>query len=773
MKKYISLILLTCILLSFFSFFSFAEESKALSSDINVSDSVSFSCVYSAEDNSIVISGNVDHNTLINHGDFNIQVYPIEISTTPQEVLEDDSVTPLANASISINFKFIIKADSIEKRFIRYAIALVDTEGNKYLAAEPLFPESPSSDVEYLASDKGIFKGIETNNSFIIGQGEPGTVIIKVEPQKMFGSSSDGFLFPMGNTYIYVSKSYVLELDKQIKNASTGNSRVYIRYLLPAGNSTLGNSSSIPENTKYEMPNMSSEECMEYISTFTSFLVQRYSTPSSGKIYGFILGTTVDRFEMYNYAEGAQTNQKYSELLTKYMLVVGSTARAIEPSIDIVLPLSEVNYYDPNTFLESGAYRSTIVLENILNIIDSGFKNGFRFSIMIETTKAPLGINNDNYHTIDKENNIGDISIHAGNTKWLTDYLKSLNKTFSSAPQNVMFLWKVQPNIQGNALNCAYSYSYYTLLGNNSISTFIVSFSELESIGYSDISNDINHVFKNIDTHLGFETTNNYLNYFGETNWFDVIQNMYSGDFSIRTVYNADILNKLPDETLGNFTYYIFSDPDINSMWSIISNCSSISSGYTTNGEKALKIQIEKTSDGSFSEALMLNEFPENMKHTPYISFRLGIDGQDIPDNSMFEIRLKIGTDGRSINMIHSLQGNTDETFYLDMTDYVVNSTADYIRISIRCLTDDLSSYNLCLYDMKGYSTIYTSSELEELIETEREKIQGTVDDEQASTNKLTFMWAIIGITTAIAILGVALFLSLKKSDEKETDGKE
>lgn len=771
MKKYISFVLLICILLPFFSFFSFAEKNKASASDIDVSDSVSFSCIYSAEDNSIVISGSVDHNTLIDHGDFNIQVYPIEISTTPQEVIEDDSLTPLANASISINFKFIIKVDSIEKRFIRYAIVLVDPEGNKYLAADPLFPES-SSDVEYDPSDKGNFKGIETNNSFLIGQGEPGTVIVKVEPQKLFGSSSDGFLFPMGKTYIYISKSYVLELDKQIKNASAGNSRVYIRYLLPSGNSTLGNSTA-PENTKYEMPNMSSEECMEYMSTFTSFLVQRYSTQSSGKICGFILGTTVDRFEMYNYANDSQTNQKYSELLTKYMLVVGCTARAIDPSIDIVIPFSEVNYYSQNTFLESGAYRSSIILENILNIIDSGFKNGFIFSIMIETTKSPLGINNDNYHTIDKENNIGDAYIHAGNTKWLTNYLNTLNKTFSSVPNNVMFLWKVQADLEGNALNCAYSYSYYTLLGNQSISSFIVSFSDLESIGSNNISNDINHVFKNIDTHLGFETTNNYLPYFGVTNWFDVIPKMYSGDFSLRTIYNTDVLNKLPSEPLGSFTYYIFSDPDIHSMWNIISNCSSISSGYTTTGEKSLKIQIDDHSDGSFSEALMLNEFPENMKHTPYISFRLGIDGQDIPDSSMFEIRLKIGTDGRSINTIHSLQGNTDETLYLDMTDYVVNNTSDYIRISVRCLTDDLPSYNLCLYDMTGYSSIYTSPELEELIGAEREKIQGTTDDEQASSNSLTFMWAIIGITTAIAILGVALFLSLKKSDEKERDEKE
>ena len=776
MKKQLSLILLACMLLSFFSFYSYADDSdpsNTQSSNINVSDSVSFSCIYSLEDNSILINGSVDHNTLINYGDFNIHVYPVEISQTPEEVLEDDSVSPLANASISINFKFIIKVDSIEKRFVRYAVALVDTAGNKYLAAEPLFPESPSSDIDYKKTDKSKFKGLESNNSFMIGQGEPGTVIVTVEPQKMFGSAFDGFLYPIGKTYIYISKSYILDLDRQIKNAYAGNSRVYIRYLLPTGNSTLGNNTSAPEATKYEMPNMSSEECVEYMSTFTSFLVERYSSLSSGKIYGFILGTMVDRSGIYNFCGAEQNNKKYSELLTKYMLVIGNTARALDPSLDIVIPFSEVNYYNGEAFLEAGSYRSTNILENMLNIIESGFENKFHFSIMIETTKSPLGINDDSYSNIDKEINIGDLSLHVGNVKWITNYLDSIKNRYSSVPENIMFLWRVQPNISGNALGCAYSYSYYSLLGNKRVSTFIVSFADLEAEGKNSISKDINHLFKNIDTHLGFENTNNFLSYFGEENWFDIIPNMYSGDFSIRTVYNAEILRSLPSDILGTFTYYNFSDPAISPLWSTISNCTAISSGYTTSVERALKIQIAANPSGDFSEALMLNEFPENMKYTPYISMRLGVDGQDIPDNSMFEIRIKLGTDGRSSNVVHTLQGNSDSTFYLDMTDYVVNNTTDYIRISIRCLTDDLSSYNLCLYDMKGHSAVFTSTELETLIAEEREKIQGESTDEANSADNLTFMWAIIAITFATAVFGVALFLTLKKNDEARNDSKE
>jgi hypothetical protein len=387
---------------------------------------------------------------------------------------------------------------------------------------------------------------------------------------------------------------------------------------------------------------------------------------------------------------------------------------------------------------------------------------------MVETTKAPLGINDDNYSAIDKESDQGELTLHVGNTNWLTDYLASLQSTYSSTPKNIMYLWKVLPNTQGNALNCAYAYAYYSLLGNDSISTFIVSFSELEASGGGNISNDLSHVFKNIDTHLGFETTNNYLTYFGETNWFDIIQSMYSGDFSLRTVYTSDILNTPPSEVIGEFTYYNFSDTSITPLWSTIANCTGMSSGYTTAGKKALKIQIDGNNSNGFSEALMLNEIPENMKYTPYISFGFGVDGQNIPPHSMFEVRLKFGTDGKSVNIVHSIQGNTDEIIYLDMTDYIVNNTVDYIRISIRCLTDNSSSYNFCLYDMKGYSTIYSSSELESLIDAERKKNQDSDMNTDTSVNNLTYMWAIIGITIAVTVLGVALYLTLKKNDEAE-----
>ena len=770
MKNFCSFLVLLSFILSVFSSWGIIYATETTdnaqtaieASDID-SSSTSFTCVYDADTDSVVLNGTVAYDVLVKHNDYTINVYSIGIGQNLDDILKNESIEPLASSAIAIKFKFIVKVDSIEKRFIRYAIVFVDPDGNKFIASTPQYPQV-ESDMDYEYGEKTHFKGIETNNSTLINDSEAGSVIINVNPSKMFGGSTNGYIYPMSNSYIYINKSYIQELDIKIRNAYACGARVYLRYLLPAGNSTLSNNTAEDPNALYEMPDLYSADNIEYMSAFSRFLTERSSSRANGKIHGFILGTMVDYETLYNNVGRKLSAENYAEILSLYISTVGNSARLADPTIDIVLPLSKNNDYNKEVSFVS-SYSPSLLLKNIISHLNKGFSDGYDFSVMIETSSTALGITDKNFENISLDTPAGDTSLHVDNISILSSYLETLDDAYGNAPSNIMYLWSVPEGISGNALTTAYSYSYYTLLGNDAVSSFIVSFSSHNTEKESALVKDIGHIFKYIDTHLGFEYTKNSLVYFGAENWSDVVTNMYTKDFALRTIYEYEASHNSPNDIVGSFIYYDFSESSDQKLWNISENCQYISSGYTAKGDKALKINISPVDQNGYSDAIMINKYPENMIYTPHLSFKLGIDGEKVTDDMIFEVQIKFGTSNCSTTLKGMLSGNSESVFFVSASDFVTNNLTDYIRISVRCITNDVENFNLWVHNVTGYSESYSSPELEALINAERMDVRD-LNEEETENNNNRFILGIVLFSVIIVTVGAALFAVFKKHDD-------
>lgn len=769
MKKIISLLIIVAVMLHSFAVLAFAadfsasdvDEDKLLSVDDDIGEI--HRCVYLPKDEKVTVNGTINHDIMVTHNEYKIALFSVPEGKTLYDVVSAEGAEPLASADISIKFEFEVEAKTNAERFSRYAVVMYNDKGDVIAIDDPKHADVETS-YEWEKSDISAYKGVSSAQTSLAADAGVGAMIVPVYLDKLLSTASTGHLYSIQGSYIYFDKAYVGELDSRVKAMSAIGADVYLQFLIESDSKSGIVTLDTPDGAKYALPDMGADQSVNLIMAFTDFICERYDTRKGSDISGIILGSTVDMC----YAGGYDSFTEYSENYAHYLIVAGTAARAVSPSLDVVMPLGDIDTYGEGDH-SAVANKPSELLETVCELFDMHFAGGFSFSTMVETSALPYGISDETLVSGDFSTD-GYSGINADNAFKYSEYLDTLKLRYESAPESFIFVWSVPTGISGAALSCAYAYSYFKLLTVDRIKSFVVSFSQIEKNGEYGGYSEISEIMKYIDTSDSFKITEPQLKKLGVSNWYAVIDNMYSGRFDTRRVLQLGYLSSMPNNIIGNYAYYDFSYYTSVSEWFAGSFCDSLKINYCDISGRSLQAHFTGKTNASteFSEIYCAYEYPENFVYTPYMSLDFSIENDEEDRGALYEVRIAFGSGSNRAEITRICRSYEKTTFLFDISDFCEVSMADYIRIGVRNLTGGETGYKLCLASINGYSDMYVSSELEALIAEERLKIRDALQSEEESGESDDNAFLVIaGIAVVVAVIGVGIFMCFKREEEE------
>ena len=756
--KSLSILLIFTIFLSALSFFIYADEQGENAKELRVEDILSFSCIYNTETKSVNIRGTMNHDAFALHGNSTLLIYLIPAGKNESDVINDKNSKPIAQASVSISFAFSFKISSIEERYSRYAIFILSSDGEYILTTEAQYAETDANVT--LVESRESFKGLSGNYSSSISSVNAQSTIIPVYLDSIFADDASGYMYQADDYQISFNKSYIDELDAQIRSLSLFNTKVYLRFLLRPNEII---STNVADGAEYALPNTFDKQTIIHIHAVTDFLVSRYLNGDNGYISGIVLGKSWDNAPKYNSFNGISL-EEYILMCGNYVAIVSNAARDINPQINIALSFDADGFFvEENTLSATTDSRFSLktLLKSLMNYFDASSYSGIRCSFLFETSETPLDITDDDIKNgIDINKALSDNKFYIGQSDIITRFLNELSKAYKSATNNYNILWIPNKKLHGNALCAAYSYAFYKLLGDNNVLSFNVEFSS-EAGNLSNL-NDLLFVIKSIDSNNSTEATEatkNLLRFFGKETWGEIIGVDKLPKASQKLSYSADTLLNLPKKIKGEFYYFDFSKAFLADGWINGVGCEDIKIDYLLTGKKALKANLN-VGNNDFSDLIYRYEYSENISYTPYIKFNLEIQSEQLAP--LYEIKFIFNSKDATFESNSIIKGNTQAQIILDMTKAKEFSLLESVKISLRSLDDSVDSATLCIRDITGYSKKYSNKELNEFVEKERDKQKyHNSDDGYGFWFKFGVVAAIISVS---AIFGFILILFIKKN---------
>ena len=768
MKKLIlrnlSILLLFTLILTHLSFFTYADTVNApISNQANSKEELysenilSFSCIYDAKSKSVNIKGTMNHDAFALYGNSTLLIYLIPAGKTEHEIINDANSLPIAQASVSISFAFSFKVASITERYSRYAIFIRTADGKYILTTEAQYAETDGK-FEHL-NDKNKFKGLSGNYSSSISEVKAQNTIIPVYLDILFNEDSSGYLYHIDDCQISFNKSYIDELDSQIRSLSLFNTEVYLQFLLRSDGIA---STSINDLAEYALPNTFEEQTTIQIHAATDFLVSRYLNGDNGVISGIVLGKAWDNAPKYNSFKDISFEQ-YVLMCGNYTAIVSNAARDINPKIDIVLSFDANGFYieENSNNTSNNRFSTKALLTALMKYFDASSYSGIKCSLLFEVYETPFDITPNNIQDgVDINKQLDDNKFYIGQQNIISVFLKELSSQYKSTASNYNILWIPNKELYGNALCAAYAYAFYELLSDNNVIGFNVEFSS-KAENFKNLT-DLLFILKSIDSNNEANSnasTESLLSFFKKSNWSEVIGTKELTKPSTKTYYLAEPLTHLPNKLKGEFCYFDFSKAFLADGWINGVGCEDIKIDYLLSSEKALKANFNLINN-DFCDLIYRYEYAENISYTPYIKFDLEVVSDQI--SPLYEIRFVFNSKDAAFETKSVIKGNQRSEIILNMTNAKDFSLLNSVKISLRSLDDSVESSTLCIRNITGYSKKYTNQELKDFVEKERDKQHNNNDADYSFWFKFGVVAIII---VASAIFGFILILFIKKNN--------
>ena len=770
MKKYISIALLIALILSVLSLPVAAqtdmtdntlasEKSDAANSTVkpddkseSIVDIASYNCIYDTEAKRIKLSGTLSSEVFANRSGSTIAVFAVPPGASEYDIVNDKDSKCLAEAPASIKFEFSFRANRIIDRYSRYAIFLRSPDGEYTLTTEAQYPEV-ASDFE-ATNNKKFYKGLSAEYSSISDDIQAGSAIIPLYWDSVFtDSSSSSYFMGVDGQQFFFNKSTIDKLDIAVRSMSLSDTRIYLRLLKrPEGDADLEGRFG----AKYLMPDIYDPDTVAKIHAAITFLAERY-TGEEGSISGFIMGKGWNDPEHFNYIL-TDSFEEYIDRCATYTVIVANAARTVDPTIDIAIPLTGEGFAEKTDNKGKNLFKTT--LESLLAYFDNSIHGGINCSFLMDTEEVPLGIDNDSLKDGINVNYANpDGRFYAGAQKEFSSYLSDIDKEYRSCPKKYIFVWSPPKNVSGNALAAAYTYSYYALLADSSVSFFAIDLTE----GRSGLTDDIAYIMKYIDTSESLSVTQNLTKFFGRTSWSEIVSASVIAAYGARYIYTVPTEINSDKGFAGSFAYFDFLNSNLIERWYQGDGCTALKIDYRNGSEKSLRADLALNGVYRSSDILYIYSYPENMIYTPYMKLRFHIS--DASKDSLYELKLTFGSGESRAEASAVVKGNEDAEIVVDISQYVVKYMTENIRVSVRSLDGNESECSLWIYDICGCSNDYTSDQLYDLISLERDKIR---NPEEESDGRELFGQATIALAIVIATgaIGFGLFASFRREDK-------
>ena len=746
MKRYISLILCAFILFVSFSLPIYAVNDDNPEQSNLLEDALSYTCSYDIEAKRVKVSGTMNSEIFRDYSDWTLCVFKLPFGKNESDIISDISAKPIAETMVSIKFDFSFKAEDVADRYSRYAIFLRSPQNEYVLTTEAQYPEVNST--VPIFDTRRYFKGIAGEFSSLSSEIEPGTAILDIDLDSVFSDTSTSLFVFVDNKQYFFNENIISSLDLAVRSMSVSGSRIYFRFLYGEYRS------------EQSIPDIYDRQVLVKIHSLVVFLVQRYSQYNSGKLSGIILGKEMSYYRQADLVD--MTLEEYVDRCVSYTVVAANSARAVDSSIDIVVPLSaEAFLQAPDGNSDKNSFK--IFTEIFLQKLDSSFHSGIDLTFLLECSDAPIPrelVNTNANNNVTQEEN--DILFDAEAQMQFSQYIRSLEHQYRSMPDNYILLWAPSAELSGNVFAATYAYCYYSLLNDSAVSVFAINLAD------NQIQNNlrnISHVVKYIDTYEGGEVAKNLPSILGAKSWSDLLAENAVSSAAIRHCYSIEAEVDSKQEFLGEFKYFDFTSSGIIENWHAGAGCSSVKSNLSENTDKALKADFNLGGIYDSGEILYVAEYSENMIYTPTLRFKLMVEDENSPN--LYEIKIVLGNSENHIESSCIVSSEKISEIYVDISQYISSNVVDYLRISVRSLDGNEEKCSLLLYDICGLSTSYDSDSLSSLIMSERDKIRHS--DEIEEGRQYWQQIAIgIGVVLLIGALGVGLFISFRKDDSSD-----
>ncbi len=762
-KKYCAVALLMSMILSCFALIpAFAEdvvtEAEIIEEQNNnvdgYGDILSFSCVYDAESKKVTVKGTMNHDVFASHKDASLLVFLIPPGMSEYDVANAENAEPLAQTNASVNFGFSFKTTAFADRYSKYAIFLRSPGGELILGTKAQFAEVSSS-VES-DSAKEHFKGVASSAVSVPSRVDAETVIIDVYPNQLITPKSNGYVYQNENTRLFFDKTYVDKLDAQIHSSAISGARVYLRFLFENG-SYFGSFDGF--EGQYIMPDLYNVDTLLLLHSVTEFIVERYNKQSDFGISGIVAGKAWDSWKTYHFYPSLDLSA-YAERCAFYATALSNVARGIDPKIDIILPFSSENFNIGDGEAAEGCYKTEELIQLLLKYFDDDFVSGFECSFLLQSSSVPFNISNLNMEqTIDL----------AQATEWqnrrvaFNTFLDSMSSEYTSTPTTYTYLWTPPAALDGNALSLSYVYSYYVLLSDHKVSSFVPEFSK--ALGNEEKVFELTYLMRQIDTANSLSATKALLSYFGKESWTEVV-GVSALPSTSKLLHTVSPEFSRPDGIKGSFLYFDFYDHLFTDGWYKGNGCSLIKIDYDDEEQKALRADMSFAEDRS-GELIYAYEEYENMVYTPYLSFSFRIDSDN--DNALYEVNILCENSQSRFESSCAVRGNELNQVVMDLSNIASFGKVENIRIRVRSLEAKGEKCVFWLYDVTGYSTEYNDEELQRIILNERDKIKNISNEEEITRSFENIVFALIIIAIAAA-LGVIMFVIVRRDSNNEDE---
>ncbi len=709
----------------------------------------------------ISVSGTVQHNVMIANRENCLALFRMDAWETIDEVLGDGR-EPLALADISIRFEFRLpfRADDYAAIGGSYLVAIrVGKDNYTYIpVADPrslyieASPEEPTD---------GARKGVQTALVSLAGQAGASVYLLDVYLDRLCDGSADGYRYA-GCSF---NRSALETLDREILLRSAAGEAVYLRFLVSGDAKGVPYALSPEESSIWSTRGilLASPEARDTVAAITEFLVTRYKPGENGSIAGIVVGTQVDNAGDYNDI-GRLSLSEYADHYADLVTLIANTARLRDPSIRVVVPISDRRSADCITVdLLMNGYDSELFLRSLFMRIDNF--GGPGLSLMLESEHNPFSLdessldNTEEASAEDIEGETGEYVPDYYNADDLGDFstlLDSLSARYTSMPSTFLYCWMPTVNT-GDALPAAYAYLYYRLRFSTHAEAFIVSFARAEASGDMSGMSGLRRLMQYIDTERSLELSEPSLAVLGAENWESLIDGFDASSLAQMTRHEGELSTPI-QSAAGQYVYWDFSGAYSTRGWSAGSYVHALS--VRGNGDaRALEAELDCTAAeaGEYAEIIYRFAPEEPFGIFDCLSFSFSLEGEGV-----WEICISSGNRTLRLEQKKTCRPGERVTLCLDTSMIEQDAAMGYLKFCAKPVSGS-GEAKLCLYSVKGESSTLDDDALEELLHELRRE-ESTTGERGAAV----FSPAWIFILSAVVIFSIAIAIILERRQREE-----
>lgn len=690
-------------------------------------------CVLTDDLLSLRFTGDIGRDEAILNQSGTLRIYAVEPGTEPDEI-ELSTLTPIVESPMTTKFDLTAELESADEDILtRQFIAISQRlDGSYQLIDDMFYLENPEKNAKISKSSEYGKKGIVSSDISLVDELRADSTMLELEVDRVFAKRGMGESYICQGATYYINAEYFESLKAKLEalNGAGVGAVLRITGWSEEYADKLAEEYSLDHFVGFSEYN-STPDGTDFLAAIGSYAAERLCLENvSGMILGEcenFLGETDGRYETLN---------EMAEGLSIALRTLYNSAALVNSDVKIYLSIS--NLYSN----ELSASSSELGADELLPALCSELERGgsFPFGLCIE----------DFYRMTDH----GDLTFDASDPSLLISLLRGCgvyDTHLIFCDSNYRFSELKTTEKMTRAFE-----SYYSACFNSQIDAVYFLISD------SDSDQRLMEVLQWMDSDRSDEISELMLSFMELGDWSERIDGFDRKKLKSKTLSSVYAATEVPKGIKGRYSYFSF-----DSFSGVIGfdpgfYCESLN--VVGNDEAVLEAVFDPTIEGrtQYASAMGISyrfEYSENMKLTPVLELKLGIETQ-IPTEGV-NVQLILTSGDARFEAELKLTPGEMQIFYIDISDFSGIRDVDGIQLLI---DGSVGPSTLSLAYINGLSRDYNDESLESVIADERMK-KRTPEIEDSYRN---YIWIAGGVIVGAATVLTVMLLSRRKEDEDE-----